>query len=400
LNLYEVEAFKYFSVLILYLVLLLISFSASDKNRKIVIAAASLIFSVILFGKPVFLLYIAAYLFYRLLYSRFKASFKVILAILFYLFFIVFYLKILNGIFNIPLTYLYIFGAIFALRFVLFFYHNFLFNFKKEPFLDYLLYIFFPPYFIIQPHILILPKYEYFKNSFTDKENLPLVAKSGIKYLLSGLVLLLTAWAINYILFFFKIDISERSGGVVNFFRTCTLFLGIWGYSIFLLGLIRGLGYNIKSPIRKPYLAVDFADFFSRSFVYYVEFLTSLFYLPALILTKNINKYLSILVSAVIAIFLGDIFNVTLSLGIRFCDIVGRILNVRLLTADQMIKIFDFDLWRLFLIGFLFGIHLAWKQMANSTENKLWLVRRADKNILVKALKIMIMFGAIIYVYN
>lgn len=287
-----------------------------EKNRGFILITASLAFSMFLYGKLCLLFYIAAYFFYLLIYLKIKTSLKIILFFSIYEALIFLTLDILIFKHNDLFWYAFIFANFFSLRFILYLYHNIIHNFKKEPFLDYLLYIFSPAYFIIFPHIVILPKYDYFINSLLGGKDFLKIAKSGLSSFVKGLIYL----AIYSAIFFITKGYEPENLALAGPFNFVYALLIICGYGNILLGLMKGLGYDIKSPFRSPFLSRNIIDLFDRFLIYFREYVVTIFFIPAAILTKRLAQYWRTFISAIIAVTFGITLHSFLSLGLDFCS--------------------------------------------------------------------------------
>lgn len=396
--------------LFIYLILIIL-IRFFNRGKKLILIIFSLIISSLLYGNNFFILYVAAFIGYRLIFIKLGTIWKTILFFSIYEVFVYLTLNIIYS-YNSIFWYAYIFANIFPLRFILYFYHVAGKAFAKEPFSDFLIYLFFPAYFIIFPHVVILPRYDYFTESSLSNDKFMRSAKSGIKLFSLGLLLLLLYWSIVNLLKMASLDISERFTIRLIPLKFILILLGVCGYGNILTGLIRGLGYDIKSPFRLPLFSRDIIDFFNRFLIYFKDFIIMFFFLPALILTKKLNRYLSVFVAVLIAMLTGISLYTFLTLGVEFCSTVNNSIRtmseVSLAYAKEVPAVGILNLHILllknlpvlFILGIILGSQLAFNNMINYASDRFPFLVKVSANILFKSLQYIIMMAVVVYMYG
>jgi len=395
---------KYVFVFSIYIALVPLMYVLGDQARKFVLLCGSLALATILLGVWSWTLFAGALLFYPVTYLRIKASVKLILCFILYLVFMQWAIGIYSDV--SIFVYAFIFAITFPVRYILFFHYNALNDFKKESILDYLNYIFFPAYFIIQPHILILPKYDYFTKSFTRGPDFIRTSIEGLKHFIWGLAFsVIAVIMLVAIEEWFVVDMNTVTlkSMFINYFAVIVI---ICSYGNLLLGMVKGLGFNIRSPFDRPILSSNVIEFFSRTLFYFKEFIMTVFYFPLLILTKSLNRYASILISTVGAVMMGGTLYSFLELGIKFCTTVGiPTLNFPL-APERNFYVFDVPIIEWLgarLLGTLtVGLILALQQIYNhqvAYSGPSSVIKKIDQSFFAKVVKIFILITVIGYLY-
>jgi len=326
-NFIELSALKYGIATFIYLCALSILFWIKEnKLKKLFLFFTSMTFASLLYGSYAITFFIIAFLFYKITYLNLKITNKIGL---FFILFELFAYLTLNYFYksNFLFWYAFIFSYFFFFRFLFFIYHNITNSFNRENFLDYILFIFHPAYFLILPHIIILPQYNHFKKSWALEQNdFIQTSKAGLKKILMGffyLILWKVGDAIETLYLPATWDLKNHSlllnftGILANFILWM---LVICAYGNILLGLIYGLGHKIKSPFRKPFYSKNIIDLYDRFLLHFKDFIMIFFYFPSIIYFRKLPIYLRSFFSALIAITLGTLLNLLLTLGFETCS--------------------------------------------------------------------------------
>lgn len=400
---------KYIAVFSLYLVLLLaLFFFPRKEERKAILIGASFLFATLICGKLSFLLYLGAALFYLAIHAKLAVSFRASLIFILYILFIFLALEALFPAKSAFFWYAYIFAGIFSIRFILYLYHSFVYQ-KKERFGDYILYIFCPAYFIILPHIIVLPKFDYFKNSFCTQDNFINLLRSGLRKIALGLSELFILAALLRIYFTHPLLKSIPAIEIPAHF--VSYLLAITGYGNILLGLVRGLGFDIRSPFRKPFLSADILDFFDRTLSYFKDYLISVFFVPASIVLRRLDSRLASFVSVLVAVTLGVTSYSFLTFGLEFCTMLNN--SIRgpasvfagfALQALYPVGIRGFSYWifeigkKSFILGILLGLQLIYNQKVSAEGERPTLFSRFSGNVCVKLFQVLAMLVIFYYI--
>ena len=410
LNLYSLSKWNfnifskwaYLTVFILYILLVIILNFLNINGRKVAMLLASFLFSIILYGRLSWILFILPFPFYILTFIKINKFLKIILLIFLSQIFIILVIQVLPN-YDYLFWLAYIFSNLFFLRFVLYFYHSLRINFKPQPFLDYCLYILCPVYFIVFPSVVILPKYEYFKESLVYDKDFIYVSKTGLKFFFIGLLQLVLLTIVDYVLTKYpRIHLYINENIVINLlFCFFGFVLIVTSYGNLLFGLIRGIGYNIKSPFRNPFISKNLIDFFERTLGYFKDYIVTIFLVPISMIMRSLNKYLVTFISTIGAVCLGVTLHSLLSLGLQFCALVNNNIagpsNVITAYLEQLgseLSIFGFYsaifliAKNAFLLGGLLAIQLCFNQVINSVSLKKKLILN---NLVFKSIQYFIM---------
>lgn len=318
-------SFKIYAIiLIAYLGVMVLQYVFRPHTKRIIILLASVMFALFLLGKEALLFFLVAYIFYRIVYLDIASFAKIILCLFLYAFPI--YAIVLKGAFSSALPSLYVFIMLFPLRFILYFHYSAGCNFQRKPYLDYVLYIFFPLYFIIPPFIVIMPEYNHFVRSLVEKKGFLSVWRSGIRHILRGLICMLILIGLKDVLFIHAQP--SGAGAADRWLGLCAFkvidFIGIvlitYSRGSILLGMMHGWGYGIKSPFSSPFLSRNIVDFFNRLFWHYKNYLMNIFFLPFQIATRFAGIYPSLFISSVATIVASWIVSDIFALGMGFCN--------------------------------------------------------------------------------
>lgn len=362
---------------VIFLSLLATSFYFPVIVNKFVMLACAGILATCFYGKLSFILFAAAIFLYFLATLQIRdwvkaAMFLTVLAVFQYIIFDIF---LPNS--DIHFWYAYLFAMFVPVRFLMFLHHSAGNKTKQDSLLDYLLYIFCPAYFIIFPHMVILPRYGYFTGSLVPPENRYTAILSGAKKFLFGLIALAVIRFLQQAFFHGYYDfvyskvpaISIEAMLLTSLPLFITAVLIVYGYGNICLGLVRSLGYEIKSPFNYPLLANDIVNLFDRYLIYFKEYIWTFFYFPLVIIFKRINRYAMLFLSVWIGVGVGFTAYSYLTLASEFCSIYNNYIRGHFLVGKLYEKQIDFSpsflgyqkhifinvmLWALF-VGFLFA---------------------------------------------
>ena len=191
---------------------------------------------------------------------------------------------------------------------------------------DYLLYLFSPPYFLVFPHIVILPSYEYFTTSLRTGAEIGATLDKGVKCVWKGSSQLCVA-AVFISLYIHRnaqLELLFQILPVTHVLILLPVVLSICGYGNFLHGLLLGVGYDIKSPFNSPFLATNIVDFCSRILIYSRELLLELLYFPCILLFRSLQDQTRTILSMMVTISLGGLLYSFSSMGFEFCQILNN----------------------------------------------------------------------------
>ncbi|MCF7874375.1 MAG: hypothetical protein K9L87_00160 [Candidatus Omnitrophica bacterium] len=393
---------KYRILFGLYVLLMPVLYFMKIKQRQVLLFILSLMFSTIMVGKLSFIVYLGSLFYYLLIYVKIRTFVKLLIGAIVY---IVFVLQVIKSFqyYRPSYLYIYMFVTLFPMRYLLFFHYNSSTNFKKEPVLNYINYIFFPAYLLIHPFIIIMPKYSSFKNSFSYGKNYIASLKSGVIYFCKGLAILLVLMTVDY--FIENVFATSISRETVNDILSATYIIPyIWVISYILscgyiiLGLMHGVGCRIKSPFGKFALPMNIVDFYGRFLRHFKDYIVSIFYFPVFLLTKSWNTYASISISAIAAIMLAGICHRVLGLGFQFCsimhyegiDFVENSLELGLVQDGFFDKHLIIKIMYLLILSFIFAIQLMYNHASNYGAGKLAWIKNTKDSLVSKFLQLLI----------
>lgn len=396
---------------VLYLTCIGFFYFLNPRTKKILMVIASVGLAQFLYGSFSFSLFIAAYLFYEVTYIKIRSFLKVIFLAVLYEFFLFISLEAFYG-HDYFFWYCLIFSALFPLRFIFYFYHVQGNGFKRESLIEYFLYIFCPVYFIILPHVVILPNYRYFRDSFAEKkEDFMRSVQQGVKAFAFGLWQLAICILIDRAYHAVSASITVFTPIEVIIEGIC-LVLMISGYGYLLLGLVRGLGYNIKAPFNNPLKSRNIIDFFDRFIIYFKEYIMVLFFMPLVMMFRFLNQYVRVFVAAAIAVLAGSVVYFLVSLGNQFCTIIINdlrgVTNVSAVYAKEVqysMAVTYVNLHyqtclisvRYSVMAVILGLQLVYNQMLLSPAGRFSAIKKISGNPFIKFLQIAIM--ALIFAY-
>ena len=228
----------------------------------------------------------------------------------------------------------FLFCLIFMYRYALFFFHMEQSKSKIPSFSDFLLYMFLTPFWILVPHIAVMPGYRYFMES--DRPGDPAVRWSGLRLILWGATLVLLAklsgfvWELTQIPDVPAFPLWIRSWGQTFnailisdlLSRPLYVLLYLSGHAHILVGMIRLLGFDLKPVFDRPFLSRDIFEFYNRIMIYYREFLVTVFYFPLQLAFRKLAPWQNRAVALVFTLTAGYALTSFLGLGLDLCDMV------------------------------------------------------------------------------
>ena len=205
----------------------------------------------------------------------------------------------------------YAFGVNYTFRIFYFYHEAKMRKFKRVPFVDFLLYFVFAPYFIIMPYMFAIIRYGAFAKSL-NKHNESLES-SGIRHILAGVIIIIIYhFAASVYAPGDELTVCLRNEQFVKAF-----FVGILYYPVavvfsalrigyVLVGLMQVLGIDILPAFRNPLMSTSIHDWWRRWNIHFREFLVDIFFYPLMIKWRRKNPYLTIVVGCMSVFVVGS----------------------------------------------------------------------------------------------
>ena len=186
-------------------------------------------------------------------------------------------------------------------------------DFEATPFVDFLLYFFFAPFFVCVPYMMAIPRLDTFRAGLEAPA--PSVERAGLRALAAGLALSTVAGLV--------VAHANVRGLFVQLLRegrlVVALPVGILYYpgqvvletvaaSLVLLGLIRIYGVDLAPPFRNPLAATSVTEWWRRWNVHFRDFLVDLFYHPVVLRLRRRGPYLPLVAGTVSVFLVGSTF--------------------------------------------------------------------------------------------
>ena len=153
------------------------------------------------------------------------------------------------------------------------------------PLFDVVLYFVFAPFFVIVPYMLAIPRCDRFRAGLDAHD--PAVERSGLRLLAWGVALTLSAVALHQIYdpraaFFASLRARDLGAIALHSLPAYPLHAALETCAIvaILVGMVRLLGIELGSSMRRPLLAQSITEFWRRWNTHFRDLLVELFYVP------------------------------------------------------------------------------------------------------------------------
>lgn len=272
-----------------------------DRARQVVLLVASLALGCYLAGwQPLLFLVLAGILLFPLPFLPLARRWRILLLLLLFG-------GLLGGLAYQRWAggkiawYTYYFCMITGFRYILFYYevlgrrHGW-----KGTALDYLLYMFCGPFFVVIPYQIVIPSFSNFCHAGKKKTWQQLIMRSAEMLFWALLNLAILMLLVKYARFF------NRIPHLGDAYRFTKVLVGVSSASHFLIAILCLWGYNVPDPFRFIFLSRSLAEYLNRFAPHFKDFLATVFYYPMLMKLRRVYPPVSIAVSLIFTIIIGN----------------------------------------------------------------------------------------------
>lgn len=204
----------------------------------------------------------------------------------------------------------FLFNAVFAMRLFVFAYDRWQRRDEPTPLLDFLAYMLPAPFLILPPYMAVIPMFDGFQSRVQpslSRERLAAIARHAVlAAMCTGLSLAWTAWVIQ----------AEPSQPVAIYARLIGSILELGVIAHLLISMLLLHGIELSSPIERPLLSTSMVELWHRFGSHLKDVQMFLFYTPALLRLRRLNRYVAIVLATGWTMIIG---NTLIHIAARYC---------------------------------------------------------------------------------